>query len=328
MLLTPRFTGIFLVSAVCAAPVSGHAQEAAYPVRRLQYIMPTPAGGPNDFLARLFAERLAKSMGQPVIVENRPGASWTIATEYVARQPADGYTLLHVAATHVLNPNFFPKLPYDPIRDFDPVTQSVSTTFMLTVRPGLGAGTVAEFIALARANPGKLSYGSVGVGSSHQLGAELMSSMSGIRLLHVPYKGGPQITQALLSREIDATFISLFPVRKLVDAGELRGLGVTTSRRSPLMPTVPTIAETPGLAGYEMDVWQGTVVRAGTPRAVIARLNREMVAVLKTPQDAARLTELGLDPVGSTPERFHELMKTDLAKWARVIKEAGIKPVE
>ena len=326
MSMKPKFALIGLCVVLCAAATQ--AQDTSYPVRRLQYIMPTPAGGPNDFLARLFAERLAKTMGQPVIVENRPGASWTIATEYVARQTADGYTLLHVAATHILNPNFFPKLPYDPIRDFEPVTQSVSTIFMLTVHAGLGVNNVAEFIARARANPGKLTYGRVGVGSSHQLGAELMSSMAGIKMLHVPYKGGPQITQALLSREIDATFISLFPVRKLVSAGELRGLGVTTTRRSPLLPAVPPIAESAGMAGYEMDVWQGTVVRAGTPRAIINRLNRELVAVLKSPLDAARLTELGLDPVGSTPEHFLEVMKSDMVRWAKVIKDAGIKPVE
>lgn len=301
------------------------AQDQAYPSRRIQYILPVPAAGPNDFLARLLAERLAKSMGQPVIVENRPGASWTIGTEYALRQPADGYTVLHVAATHILNPSFMPKLPYDPIKDFDPVTQTVSMTFMLTVHPELGVSTVKEFIARATANPGKLTYATVGVGSTHHLAAELLKSMTGIDILHVPYKGGAQITQALLAREADSVFISLFPVRKLVLAGKLRGLGVTTQKRSPLLPDVPTIAEAAALPGFETDAWQGVAVRAGTPKPIIARLNREIVAVLKNPQDAARLVELGLDPVGSTPERFLELMKADMTKWARVIKEARIK---
>jgi len=312
----------------CSASASTQAQDTPYPSRRIQYILPSPAGGPNDFVARLLAERLAKSMGQPVIVENRPGASWTIGTEFVTRQPADGYTLLHVAATHILNPSFFPKLPYDPIRDFDPVTQSVGMTFILTVHAGLGVNSIGEFITRARSNPGKITYATVGVGSSHHLGAELFSSMTGIRMLHVPYKGGAQITAALLSREIDSTFISIFPVRKLILAGELRGLGVTTAHRSPLLPAVPTVAEAAALPGYEMDVWQGLVFRAGTPRPIIARLNREVVAVLKNPQDVARITELGLDPVGSAPEQFHEMMKIDMARWAKVIKEAGIKAAE
>lgn len=326
--MKPGIAWIFSCTMLCLASASIQAQDAAYPSRRIQYILPSPAGGPNDFVARLFAERLGKSMGQPIIVENRPGGSWTIGTEYVTRQPADGYTLLHVSGTHILNPSFFPKLPYDPIRDFDPVTQSVGMTFMLTVHAGLGVASIGEFIARARANPGKLTYGTVGVGSSHHLGAELFSSMTGIRMLHIPYKGGPQITAALLSREIDSTFISLFPVRKLVLAGELRGLGLTTLHRSPLLPNVPTIAEAAGLPGYEMDVWQGLVVRAGTPRPIITRLYREIGAVLKNPQDVARITELGLDPVGSTPEQFHEMMKTDMARWAKVIKEAGIKAAE
>ncbi len=309
--------------------VSALATAQLYPAKSIRLVVPYPPGAGTDLHARALAQQLTENLRQNVVVDNRGGANGVLAMEYVTKSPPDGYTLVYaLPAQYSVNPALYPKLPYDPIRDFEPVTQSVSTIFMLTVHAGLGVNNVAEFIARSRANPGKLTYGSVGVGSSHQLGAELMSSMAGIKMLHVPYKGGPQITQALLSREIDATFISLFPVRKLVSAGELRGLGVTTTRRSPLLTAVPPIAESAGMAGYEMDVWQGTVVRAGTPRAIINPLNRELVAVLKSPLDAARLTELGLDPVGSTPEHFLEVMKSDMVRWAKVIKDAGIKPVE
>ena len=315
--LSAALAALALVSSV-------HAQEAAYPSKRIQYILPVPAAGPNDFIARLLADHLSRSLGQPVVVENRPGASWTIGTEFVARQPADGYTLLHVASTHVLNPNFMPNLPYDPIKDFDGVTQSASMPFMLTVHSKLGVASLKEFIARARANPGKLTYASVGVGSTHHLAAELLKVSTGIDLLHVPYKGGAQITQALLAREVDAVFISIFPVRKLLGAGTLRGLAVTTRERSRIVPDVPTVAEAAGLPEFELDAWQGVVVRAGTPRPIIDRLNREFAAALKDPKGAARLNDLGLVPVGSSPEAFDRLMQGELTRMAKFIKAAGI----
>jgi tripartite-type tricarboxylate transporter receptor subunit TctC len=314
-----------LAAGLCAFALSLAAFAQDYPAKRIQYIVPSPAAGPNDFIARLLSDHLSKALGQPVIVENRAGGSATIGTEFVARQPADGHTLLHITATHVLNPSFMPKLGYDPIGDFNAVTQAASMTFMLTVHSELGVKDVREYIARARANPGKLTYATVGVGSSHHLAAEMLKSMTGIDLLHIPYKGGAQITQALLAREVDSVFISIFPVRKLVLAGTLRGLGVTTSKRATSMPDVPTVAEAAGLPGFEMDVWQGIGVRSGTPRPIITRLNREFVAALKDPQNAKRITELGLDPVGSTPEYFDELMKAELARWSKLIKQAGIK---
>jgi tripartite-type tricarboxylate transporter receptor subunit TctC len=318
-----------LAAAAGAITLSGapvHAQDAAYPSRLIRYVLPMPPGGPNDFLARLLAERLTKSLGQPVIVENRPGADSMVGTEYAARQPADGYTVLHVASSHVTNVIFKADLPYDPIRDFDPVTQLVGMKFILAATPALGVDSVKEFVAHARANPGKITYATLGVGSSHFLAGEMLKSMAGISMLHVPYKGGAQITQALLGREVDATFISIFPVRKFIQSGKLRGLGVTSSTRSSLLPEVPTIAEAGPFPGYEMDVWQGVVLRAGTPKPMVTRLNRDIVAVLKNPEDAARITASGVDPVGSTPEQFVQLMKADLAKWAKVAKDAGIKP--
>ena len=302
------------------------AQEASYPSRPIHYIVPMPAGGPNDFLARVLAERLARSMGQPVVVEDKPGANSMIGTEFAARQPADGYTLLHVAQSHVINPLFHARLTYDPIKDFEPVTQLVSTKFILAATPALGVKSVKEFVAYAREHPGKISYATLGPGSSHYLAGELLQSMAGIEMLQVPYQGGAQITQALLAGDVDATFISIFPVRKYILSGKLRGLGVTTVERSALLPEVPTIAEAGPYPGYEMDVWQGALVRAGTPKAIVDRLNRELLAVLKDPETAAKIIASGVDPVGTTPERFLALMKTDMAKWAKVMKQAGIKP--
>ncbi len=300
--------------------------EPAYPARRITYIVPSTPGAGADFPPRIIADKLSKSLGQPVVVENRPGASWTIGTEYALRQPADGYTILHVAQIHALNPSFMPKLPYDPIKDFDAITHAVSTIFVMTVHPSVPAKTIQEFIALARANPGKYTYGSVGSGSSHHLGGALLESMTGIKMLHVPFKGGSQIVQALISGQIDATFISVFPVTKFIQSGKLNGLAVTTTFRSSLLPEIPTMEEAAGLKGYDMDVWQGVVARAGTPRPVIARLNREINAIVKDKTEAQRLREVGYEPAGTTPEQFTELMKAELAKWSKIIKEADIKP--
>jgi len=298
--------------------------EASYPTRRIHYVIPSSPGAGADYPARLLSDRLTKALGQPVVAENRPGASWTIGTEYVTRQPADGYTIMHAAQIHILNPSFFPKLPYDPIKDFDAISHVVSTIFVMPIRPAIPANNIQEFIALARAHPGKFTFGSVGAGSSHHLGGALLEAMAGIKMLHVPFKGGSQIVQAILAGEVDATFISVFPVTKFIQAGKLRGLAVTTRFRSSLLPDIPTMEQGAGLKGYDMDVWQGVLARAGTPRAVINRLNREIVAIVRDKTEAQRLREVGYEPAGSTPEQFVELMKTDMAKWSKLIREAGI----
>jgi tripartite-type tricarboxylate transporter receptor subunit TctC len=301
------------------------ARAQQYPTKPIRLIVPQPPAGPNDFLARALAAPMAAGLGQPVVVENRPGASGVVGQEFVARQPPDGYTILEVAASIVLNVNFPPRPPYDPIKDFAPIGRAADTTFMLTVKPGLKTTTIKEFIALARANPGKLTYATVGYGSPHHLAGELFQYLTGTKLLQVNYKGGAQITQALISGEVDATFISTFPVRALVQAGKLNGLGVTTTYRSPLLPDVPTIAEAVPLPGYELNIWQGFLAPAGTPATIVQRLNREMNAALKDPKIRAQLTELGLDPAGGSPEEFAATLARDMAKWSALIKEANIK---
>ena len=319
---------VTVVSAV-AAGMTGpavHAQSVSnYPSRAIRMIVPVPAAGPNDFVARTVGDYLSKSMGQPVVVENRPGANSMIGTEFVSRQPPDGYTLLQTAASILLNEIFPPKPSYDGLKDFDPITRAVSTTFMLTVNPNVKVANIREFIEQARANPGKFSYATVGVGSPHHLAGELFQHLTGVKLLQVNYKGGAQITQALFSGEVDTTFISTFPVRKLVLAGKLHGLGVTTRHRSPLLPEVPTIAEAVPLPGYEVDVWQGFFAPARTPRPIIMRLNREINDALKDPRVAPKLAEQGLDPSGTTPEGFRDILQQDMTKWSKLVKDANIK---
>ena len=319
-----KFLTAGLLFAGASAWISG-ATAQTYPSKPIRMVVPQPPGGPNDFLARALAEFMGKNLGQTVIVENRAGANGVIGADYVAKQPPDGYTILEVAASIVLNANFPPKPPFDTMTAFEPIGRAVSTTFMLTTIPAVKATNIREFIALARANPGKFSYATVGAGSPHHLSSELFQFLTGTKLLQVNYKGGAQITQALIAGEVDSTFISTFPVRRLVETGKLRGLGVTTQYRSPILPEVPTIAEAVPLPGYDIDIWQGLLAPARTPRAIVQRLSREMNDALKDASLAPKLTELGLDPAGTTPEAFREIMMNDGAKWARHIKEANIK---
>lgn len=304
---------------------AAHSQDSSYPSHPIKMVVPVPTSGPNDFVARSVADFLAKSMGQPVIVENRPGANSRIGAAYVAKQKPDGYTIMQSAASIVLNEIFPPKPPYDGLKDFDPITRAVSTTFMLTVNPGVKATNIIEFIALARANPGKFTYATVGVGSPHHLSGELFQFMTGTKLLQINYKGGAQITQAVLSREVDATFISTFPVRRLVLAGKLRGLGVTTRNRSTLLPDVPTIAEAVPLPGYEVDIWQGFFAPAGVPGPILARLNREINNALKDPVLAPKLAAQGLEPAGTTSDEFRKILQQDMAKWSKLVKDAKLQ---
>ena len=313
-----------VVMAVAAAQTYAQS-NAAYPNRPIHMVVPVPAAGPNDFVARAVGDYLSKSMGQPVIIENRPGANSIIGTEYASKQAPDGYTILESAASIVLNEIFPPKPPYDGLKDFDPITRAVSTTFMLTTNPGVKAANIRDFITEARANPGKFTYATVGIGSPHHLSGELFQYLTGTKLLQVNYKGGAQISQALFSGEVDTTFISTFAVQKLVLAGKLRGLGVTTRYRSPLLPDVPTIADAVPLPGYEVDVWQGFFAPARTPVPIITRLNREINAALKDPRVGPKLAEQGLDPSGTTPEEFRDILRNDLAKWSKLVKDANIK---
>jgi len=307
---------LLLIAGACAAQ--------QYPVKLIRIVVPLPPGGSNDLASRLVAEKMAAAMGQPVLVDNRPGASGNIATELVARSAPDGYTLLMANTALVDNANFFAKLPYDPIRDFAAVTLMTSVHFALVVHPSVPAKNVKEFIAVARARPGALTFASAGIGAPHHLAMELLKSMARVELTHVPYKGAGQFVPALVAGEVTCVIGAINSLLPHVQAGRLRLLAMAGSRRASVAPDTPTIAEA-ALPGFALDNWGGMLVPAGTPRAIVERLNTEITKALRDPQILNRLVPQGIEIITSTPEEFQELMKAHMAKTAKVIKAANIR---
>ena len=303
---------------------AAHAQTGPWPNRPVRFIVPFTAGGANDLLPRIFAERM-QNLGQPVVVENRPGAGSNVGTAYVASQSADGHTLLLASVAHVVNFSFFSKLGYDPIKDFAPVTMVATIPFVFTVNSSLGVNTTKEMIAYLKSKPA--TYGTAGIGSSHHLAAELLRTMTGADLTHIPYKGASGVVPALLANEITFSIASMSTLVPHFKSGRLKALSVSGSERTPLLPDVPTMAESGVLPGYAIDVWFGVLAPAGTPRPIIDRLNGIINGIVRD-QEVVRdkFTPVGLSPVGSTPERLLDVMKTDLAKYVKIAKEANIKP--
>jgi len=316
----------FLALAVVAAlmPRQPMAQEA-YPSRTVRMIVPLPPGGSPDYTARLVSERLQAALGQPFVVENKVGANGSIAREYTARQPADGYTLLMTESSHVMGASFG-KHPYDPIRDFEPVVMIVNTPFVLAVNSGLGVNSLNELIALAKAKPGQLNYGSSGVGAPHHFAVELLRSMTGIDVVHVPYKGSAAIIPALLANEIAFTIGGINSLLPHFRSGRLKALAVAGASRTQVMPELPTIAEAGPLPGYAVDIWVGIVGPAGLPRAAVERINTEVNRLLRDPGFVRdKLLAQGLDPLGGTPERFAATMKGDFDRYAAIARAANMK---
>jgi len=295
----------------------------AYPDRLIRIVVPLPPGGSNDVVARMIAEKLSAGLGQPAVVENRPGASGNIGTELVAKSVPDGHTLLMANTAHVINPSLFAKLSYDPIRDFAPVSLTTSVHFALVVHPSLPASSVKGFVALARARPGTVTFASAGNGAPHHLAMALLQSMTGAKLTHVPYKGAGQFVPALVAGEVVSVIGAINSLLPHVKSGRLRALGMAGPRRTPLLPGVPAIAET--LPGFALDNWGGVLAPAATPRAVVERLNSEIVKMLRDPQVTERLVAQGIEVTPSTPAAFQDLMRSHLAKWSKVVAEAGVK---
>lgn len=294
-----------------------------YPNRPVRLVVAFPPGGAADILGRIAAQQLGTGFGQQVVVDNRGGAAGLIATEIAARANPDGYTLFFTSIPHVINPHLYGKVGYDAIRDFTPVIQFVAVPLMLAGGPSLATKTVKEVIAVAKAKPGQLNYGSAGSGSSSHLAMELFKSMAQVDITHVPYKGtGPLITD-MLGGEIAVTIASAVPLTPQVKAGKLRGLGVTGPRRSPAFPDLPAIAET--VPGYEVVNWFGVVVPAGTQKAVITRVNAELNNALKSPELVKMLNAQTAEAVGGTPEAFGKVIRADYAKWAKVVKQSGAR---
>ncbi|MCZ4315401.1 tripartite tricarboxylate transporter substrate binding protein [Comamonadaceae bacterium G21597-S1] len=313
-------SGLWLASAPALA------QQAAWPQQTIRVIVPQPPGGGTDALARLIAERLQPVLGQAVVVENRTGAGGNIGTELVARAKPDGHTLLLTTNTHVTNVSFFSKLPYDPVKDFQPVTLVGSVPFVMGVNASSPYKTVQDLIDAAKARPGALSYASGGLGTPHQLASELFKSMTGTDLIHVPYKGSSPAMLGLLGNDVAMSISAINSMLPHIRSGKIRALAVAPAQRTPLLPDVPTIAEAVPLPGYEIDIWYGVLAPAGTPRAIVDRLGQEINKILRDPSVREKLAPQGLDPAGSTPERFAEAIQSDLVKYRRIAKDANIVP--
>lgn len=312
---------------VVAIPLIAHSLSGAaqtYPTKPIRIVVTLPPGGSIDLTARIVAERLQAGLGRPTVVDNRPGAGGTIATEIVARSAPDGHTLLVTSIAHVINPSFYAKLPYDPIADFAPAALLTRVHFALVVHPSLPAATVKEFIAVARARPGAITFASAGNGQSQHLAMELLKSMARVDLAHVPYKGAGQFVPALVSGEVASVIGAINSLLPHVQTGKLRLIAMAGNRRTPLLPDTPTIAET--LPRFELDNWSGLLAPAGTPRPVIDRINAEVAKALSDQQVLARLAPQGIEVIASTPEEFQARLKEGIVKWAKVVKDAKIKP--
>src|SRR5258706_5985996 len=307
--------------AFCAAG----ALAQSYPTRAIKLVVPSSPGGGTDIVARILGQKLSEQLGQQFVVENRAGAGTIIGNDAVAKSAPDGYTLLMGLSTLAINPSMYASLPYDALRDFAPISQSVSACNILIVHPSVPAKTVAELIALARAKPGSLTFGSAGMGTNPHLSGELFKSLARIDMVHVPFKGSGQSIISLLAGEIAANFPSVPTAMLYIKAGRLRGLGVTTLKRAQALPDVPSIAEA-GLPGYEATQWFGLLAPAGTPRTVIDRLYQESSRALRSADMKERMTAEGLEVVGGTPEEFASYIRAETEKWTQVIKAAGIKP--
>jgi tripartite-type tricarboxylate transporter receptor subunit TctC len=309
-----------LAAAVCASFV--HAQ--AYPTKPVRIIVPFPPGGISDVLSRVMAQHLTGAMGQQFVVDNRPGAGTTIAADIVAKAPPDGYTIYFIdMTTHAINATLYSKLPYDSVRDFTQIAMVAQTPLVMVVHPSLPARSVKDFIALAKSRPGEIAYASSGNGTIVHLSGETFGSMAGVKMVHVPYKGSAPAVSALLGGEVALTFSTTPPALPHVQAGRLRALGVTTAKRSPQLPDVPSLGET--LKGFDIVLYSGIMGPPNMPREVVARLNKELVRMVSAPAVKDAWTKQGAEPVVMTPEQVTDHLKSDIQKLGKMVRAAGAK---
>ena len=299
--------------------------QTVYPAKAIRYVVPFPAGGPLDIVARAIGQELNKSWGQAVVIDNRPGAGGNIGADLVAKAPADGYTILMGAvSTHAINVTLYNKLPYDPIRDFAPVTLITSVPNVLVVHPSVPANNVKELIALAKSRPGQLNFASGSTGSAGHLAGELFNSMAGVRMTHIPYKGAAPAVVDLMAGHVSLMFDNISSALPNIKATRVRALAVTTLKRSPLLPQLPTISDA-GLRGFDIATWFGIFAPAGTPPDIVARLNGEIVRILHTPEMKERLALLGAEPIGNKPDEFAAFVRAEIPKYAKVIQASGAR---
>jgi tripartite-type tricarboxylate transporter receptor subunit TctC len=313
-----------LIAVAVAVLGINHAAAQSYPSRPVKIVVPATPGGAIDLIARTLAEKLTASLGQPVVVENKPGASNNLGTDFVAKSLPDGYTLVIVASSHATNKHLFKQMPFDPIRDFEPVVYTHVVPLLLAVHPSVQAKTVPELVGWIKANPDKAIYASSGPGSSLHMAAELFMSMTGTKMQHVPYKGSSAAHPDLLAGRTAMIFDTITAVRGHVKSGAVRGIAVTTAKRSSAMPELPTIAES--LPGYDASTWGGILAPAGTPRDAVLKLNASINAALKLEDVRSRLMGAGIEIQGGTPEAFAEVIRIEVDKWGRIVKAAGIQP--
>lgn len=305
--------------------ISAAAEDQKWPSRPLRIVVPQSAGGLTDLTARLIGPRLAERLGQPVIIDNRPGAGSMVGTDLVAKANPDGHTLLVVPSSITIIPSIYKQVPFDPVRDFAPITTLTSYPNLIVVHPSVAATSIRELIALAKAKPGMLNYASGGAGTPTQLGPELLKSMAGIDMVHVPYSGGGPAIAALLGAQVQLYFGPIATVLQLVKGGKLRALAVTSVRRSAVAPDVPTVAES-GLPGFEQTTWNALLAPLRTPPDVVARLFNEIDAILKMPAIRERFAAEGVETGGIASAQLAAIIRTEIPKWAKVIRDAGIKP--
>jgi len=314
-----------LVSAITltlAPPASAQAQD--YPNKVVRIVVPFPAGGTTDILTRAIAQKLTEEWKQQVIIDNRPGGGANIGAENAMKSPADGYTLLMASTVHSINPSLYPKLNYDPIKDFTPITLVAETPQVLVVHSSVQAVDLKEFIALLKSKPGQLSYSSAGNGSQPHLAAELFKSMTGTNMLHVPYKGGPPAMSDLIAGHVNVSFATGPSAVPAIKSNKIKALGVSTTKRVPALRDVPTLAEA-GVPGYEASGFFGLVGPPGLPAALVAKINAAVVRIVKDPAMSKYLSEQGAEPMTSTPEEYAALIRDEVSKWAKVVKESGAK---
>jgi len=323
----PRFFGA-LPRVLCALSLAGgialaQAQDA-WPSKPVRFILPFPPGGGTDILGRIIAERLTANLGQPVVIENRGGAGGNVGAEAAAKSAPDGYTIVLVAPSLAISTSLYSKLNYDPVKDFAPVSLVAIVPNVMITNPAVPAGTLAEFIRLAKTKPGEMNFGSGGSGTSNHLAGELFNIVAGVKLVHVPYKGVNLAMNDVLSGRVQFVVIGIPAAAPHIKAGKLRALALVAPQRSPVLPDVPTAAEA-GLPKFEVTTWYGILAPAGTPRTIVARVNAELVRIMHAPELKERLDALATDPVTSTPEEFADLIGREIAKWGEVVREAGLK---
>ena len=305
-------------------PLCASAYAADYPQRPIRLIVPFAAGGGLEITARSIGQKLTEKRGQSIVIDNRPGAATIVGSEIAAKSSPDGYTLLMITTTFAINPSLYGKLPYDPVREFAPVTQINSVPNILVVNPSIPAHTVRELIALAKAKPGQLNYASAGSGTSPHLAAELFKTMAGIEMTHIPYKGIPPAVTDVIAGRVTMLMTTTISAAPHVKSGRLRALAITSPKRLAAMPDVPAIGET--VPGYEADAFQGMVAPAGVPKEIVRQLADDIAAIVRLPEIRERIVADGAEPIGSTPEAFGAFLKKEMLKWGKVVKESGARP--